>query len=110
MRFQSDSSDAKLALKKKDEFVEFPMNGLDLSGIYSGKKSSQNCIYDLYGVIHHTSTIGIGHYYATIRDDINSDDWHLFNGKISNLFHIEVANLVKLLIRVEFSIFASDRS
>ena len=66
---------------KNEEFVDFPTNDLDLSHIYNGKKSTQNCIYDLYGVIHHTGTIGFGRYYATIRDDINSDDWLLFNGK-----------------------------
>ena len=67
---------------KNEEFVDFPTDGLDLSHIYNGKKSSQKYIYDLYGVIHHTGSMGFGHYYATIRDDINSDDWYEFNGKI----------------------------
>ena len=67
---------------KNEEFVDFPTNGLDLRYIYSGKKSTKNCIYDLYGVIHHTGPIGFGRYYATIRDDINSDNWYEFNGKI----------------------------
>ena len=85
MRFESDNSYVRSVLKKNDEFVDFPMNGLDLSGIYSGKKQSQNCIYDLYGVIHHSGTIGFGHYYATIRNDLSSNKWYLFNGKIETI-------------------------
>ena len=83
MRFQTDKSYARSVITKKEEFVDFQINDLDLSSFYSGD-SPTSCIYDLYGVIHHSGTIDFGHYYATIRDDLKSDDWFLFNGKIKN--------------------------
>ena len=83
MRFQTDKSYVRSVITKKEEFVDFQINDLDLSSFYSGD-SPTNCIYDLYGVIHHSGTIDFGHYYATIRDDLKSDDWFLFNGKIKN--------------------------
>lgn len=80
MRFKSDSSYVRSVLKKNEQFVDFPTKDLDLSNIYSGP-SATSCIYDLYGVIHHSGTIGFGHYYATIRDKIKSKYWNMFSGK-----------------------------
>ena len=98
IRFESDNSYVRSVLKKNDEFVDFPMNGLDLSEIYSGKKKpSQNCIYDLYGVIHHSGTIDFGNYYATIRKDLSSHKWYLFNGKIEIIISNQLSKIAHLI-------------
>ena len=65
MRFESDSSYVRSILKKNNQFVDFPTKDLDLSNIYSGS-SATNCIYDLYGVIHHSDEGGFDQFYTTI--------------------------------------------
>ena len=87
MRFESVYTATQTVLTKNNELIKFPTKDLDLNNFYSGDNSEASCIYDLYGVIHHTGTMGFGHYYATIKDQINSEDWHLFNGKIFINFH-----------------------
>ena len=66
---------------KKDDFVKYPLKGLDLREYWSEKSSETTFIYDLYGVIHHSGSESSGHYWATIKNDINSDQWFKFNGK-----------------------------
>ena len=39
MRFQSDSSYVRSVLIKNEQFIDFPMNGLDISYIYNGNPS-----------------------------------------------------------------------
>ena len=73
---------------KKDDFVKYPLKGLDLRE-YCIEKIIGDCIYDLYGVIHHSGSESSGHYWATIKNDINSDQWFKFNGK--NAYLIEEA-------------------
>ena len=80
MRFELDGSYAQSVLNKNNQFVDFPTKDLDLSNICSGS-SAANCIYDLYGVIHHSDEGGFDHFYATIRDSTKSKYWNLFRGK-----------------------------
>ena len=96
MRFESVYTSTQTILTKNDKLVEFPTNDLDMSNFYSGDKSKTNCIYDLCGVIHHTGTMGNGHYYATIKNFINSEDWHMFNGNF-RCFYIYKISLIILL-------------
>ena len=86
MRFESDKSYVRSVITKNDQFVHFPTKDLDLSSVSSVKSPELNWIYDLYGVIHHSGTMDFGHYYATIRSNINSENWHMFSGK--NTFEI----------------------
>ena len=81
MRFQSDKSYVRSVMLKNEQFVDFRTENLNLQNLWSNDQFSTDCIYDLYGVIHHSGTIGFGHYYATIRDNIDSEDWYLYNGK-----------------------------
>ena len=80
MRFHSESSNQKPVFTKNKEFVSFPIKGLNLSSVMS-EESKEDCIYDLYGVIHHSGSKSFGYNYATIKNDINSEDWYLFKGK-----------------------------
>ena len=81
MRFESVYTATKTILTKNDNFVSFPIKDLDLSNIYKNDSSPKNYIYDLWGVIHHSGSMEGGHYYATIKNDFNSNEWHMFNGK-----------------------------
>ena len=81
MRFESVYTSTQTILTKNDQFVEFPTKDLDLSNIYKNDSSPTICIYDLWGVIHHSGSMEGGHYYATIKNDFNSNEWHMFNGK-----------------------------
>ena len=81
MRFESVYTATQTILTKNNQLIKFPTKDLDLSNFYSSDKSKASCIYDLCGVIHHTGTMDFGHYYATIKNHINSENWHLFNGK-----------------------------
>ena len=76
-----------------------------MSRMYNGNQSSTSWIYDLYEVIYHSGTIGFGHYYSIIRNDIKSDDWHLFNGNTYNLNYIRMIKLTKLKSSSRFNIF-----
>ena len=81
MRFQSDNSYVRSVLIKNEQFIEFPINGLDISNFYNGNPSEISWVYDLYGVIYRTGTMGFGSYYTSIRSNVNEDNWHMFNGK-----------------------------
>ena len=75
-----------LAAEKIDAFVDFPLEGLDLSP-YCNKsdieKKNHGAIYDLFAVCNHYGRMGFGHYHAYARDwlvDGNlSPQWVLFN-------------------------------
>ena len=73
---------------KNNWFIDFPLKGLDLSKYCDPDAHLDNCKYDLYGVIHHTGSVEFGHYYATIKNDIDSDEWFMFNGNV-NLISLE---------------------
>lgn len=68
--------------------VDFPLQGLDLSGFLApsheqhrargshsdgddGSTDSGN-VYDLYSAVHHLGAMGGGHYVATVRDDFDA--------------------------------------
>lgn len=94
--------------RKLRDFVNFPVEGLDLSrimakGVSSGatnendsennvaSKEKENTssrmndddgrsenLYDLYGVVHHQGALSGGHYVASLKSDIDGQ-WRLFN-------------------------------
>ena len=81
MRFESVYTATQTILTKNDNFVSFPIKDLDLSNICNDDSLKSNCNYNLYGVVHHSGTMSFGHYYSTIRSNLNSEDWYMFNGK-----------------------------
>ena len=81
MRFQTDVSYYSREMYMKNEkFIDYPLKDLDLSNYCDPDFKLENCKYDLYGVIHHTGSVDGGHYYVTIKNDIDSDDWFMFSG------------------------------
>jgi len=55
--------------EKLNDFVEFPVDGLDLSRYVIGpQQPSSPPLYDLYAVSHHSGGLSGGHYTATCRN------------------------------------------
>jgi len=56
--------------EKLEQFIQFPLENLDISDFVIGPKES-NAIYDLYAVSNHIGAISHGHYtaFARVRDD-----------------------------------------
>lgn len=89
---------------KIETFVDFPIEGLDLSpfcdgasrngsstGASSGSSSksviadSSGCLYDLFAVCNHYGRMGFGHYTAYARDwnaETLSDTWNSFDDDV----------------------------
>ena len=69
---------------KIETFVDYPMNGLDLSRFLP---SSEEAIYDLFAVSKHTGSIYGGHYIAYARYEINGkNNWHKFDDSYVSSF------------------------
>lgn len=77
--------------RKLRDFVHFPLEGLDLSGVLSqsklngedsdrsdGPNVQSDTLYDLYGVIHHQGALAGGHYVASLKSEVDGK-WRLFN-------------------------------
>jgi ubiquitin C-terminal hydrolase len=69
---------------KIDDFVDFPVNGLDLSEFCGSMKTNENgekkkYIYDLFAVCNHYGRMGFGHYTSCVRgwnnDGSLSENW-----------------------------------
>ena len=54
---------------KIDTFIDFPLEGLDLSEFVMSWKEGEEPIYDLYAVSNHFGGLGGGHYTAYAKDD-----------------------------------------
>ena len=54
---------------KIDTFIDFPIEGLDLSQFVMSWKEGEEPIYDLYAVSNHFGGLGGGHYTAYAKDD-----------------------------------------
>lgn len=65
---------------KLDVFVDFPVEGLDLSSRVVIQEEGKSSIYDLFAVDNHYGGLGGGHYTAFARNFF-SGDWYEYNGK-----------------------------
>jgi len=61
---------------KINEFIDFPINNLDLSKYVCGYNPN-NYVYDLYGVCNHMGNVMGGHYTAFVRNANN--EWVHYN-------------------------------
>lgn len=66
---------------KVDILVDFPTEGLDLSGRVGLKEDGKECVYDLFAVDNHYGGLGGGHYTACAKNFFDGK-WYDFNGKI----------------------------
>lgn len=60
--------------RKINDFINFPVNGLDMAPYILNKESgdgqAQNCMYDLYAVSNHFGSLHGGHYTAYAKNPV----------------------------------------
>lgn len=64
------------SIKKRQNFVSFPLTDLDLSKYVNGY-NKESYKYDLYGICNHSGGTRGGHYFCYIKT--SSDKWYCFN-------------------------------
>lgn len=83
------------SLRKNDTQIDFPIENLDMKKYINDPYTNDN-LYDLYGVIHHSGmSINGGHYIAYVKNMVNNL-WYLCND--SDILHIDtnrIENMVK---------------
>ena len=65
---------------KLDVFVDFPVEGLDLSSRVAIQEEGKSPIYDLFAVDNHYGGLGGGHYTAFARNFFDQN-WYEYNGR-----------------------------
>eukprot|EP01101_Sappina_pedata_P002182 TRINITY_DN12439_c0_g1_i1.p1 TRINITY_DN12439_c0_g1~~TRINITY_DN12439_c0_g1_i1.p1 ORF type:complete len:1099 (+),score=421.81 TRINITY_DN12439_c0_g1_i1:26-3298(+) len=75
-RFEYDPY--KDANTKINQRFAFPVE-LDLSKYLKDEKDEGLTKYSLYGVLIHLGNVNMGHYYAYLRPDLNSNNWYKFD-------------------------------
>ena len=75
--------------RKIENFVEFPLEGLDLTDYLPQKE--EKSIYDLFAVANHVGGLHGGHYFAYCKNSIDNG-WYEFND--SNVSKIEEKKVV----------------
>jgi ubiquitin carboxyl-terminal hydrolase 4/11/15 len=60
--------------------VDYPIEGLDLTGMVRDHEEGRNLIYDLIAVDNHYGGLGGGHYTAYAKNFVNGA-WYEYNGK-----------------------------
>ena len=76
---------------KNNELVDFPIRGFDLSKY--AIVQDETMIYDLYGIVNHSGTLGIGHYTAKCYNEaegrwLHYNDSHVSEIKSGNSFSV----------------------
>ena len=66
---------------KLDIFVDFPVEGLDLSSRIAFQEENKSAVYDLFAVDNHYGGLGGGHYTAFAKNYYD-DRWYEYNGKL----------------------------
>ena len=79
--------------EKNNNFVDFPLEGLDLTSIIKDPKfSTAPPIYDLYALTNHIGNVNRGHYTAFCMNYKNKN-WYKFNDM--TVTNLEVHNIVQ---------------
>jgi hypothetical protein len=60
---------------KISTFVDFPINGLDMSQFCVNTEFKDKAIYDLYGISNHMGGLGGGHYTAYVKN-LGNSQWY----------------------------------
>lgn len=76
---------------KIDVLVDFPVEGLDLTGRVAAPEEGKSLVYDLFAVDNHYGGLGGGHYTAFAKNFLTGE-WYEYNGMPSldpllQLFH-----------------------
>jgi ubiquitin carboxyl-terminal hydrolase 8 len=103
-RFKIDNSGR--VTSKISTMVDFPLTGLSLSDNYS-EYHTQDALYDLYAITHHTGSLGGGHYIAYTKNQINNK-WYEFND--DDVVHVpDEAIESELISRSSYILFYKKR-
>ena len=86
-KFKNSSGFFSSSNEKKEAYIKYPINNLDLSE-YIGEKGGNKEKYDLYAVIQHHGQISQGHYTAICKINnkwvlFNDDKYYLINNPIN---------------------------
>jgi ubiquitin carboxyl-terminal hydrolase 4/11/15 len=79
---------------KIEDHIDFPVEGLDLSGKV-GFPEGKDLTYDLFAVDNHYGGLGGGHYTATAQNFYDKQ-WYDYNGKHPNPFTLTAPNTNRL--------------
>lgn len=66
---------------KLDVFVDFPVEGLDMTGRVEAPEPGESLVYDLFAVDNHYGGLGGGHYTAYAKNFM-SGEWNEYNGEL----------------------------
>ena len=78
---------------KLDIFVDFPVEGLDLSSRVAMQEEGKSPVYDLFAVDNHYGGLGGGHYTAFAQNFIDKN-WYEYNGKLAySVAWVDPANM-----------------
>ena len=92
-KFQNSAGFFYSSNEKKNCFIKYPINNLDLSN-FSENNQDNNQKYDLYAVIEHYGEISEGHYTAICK---LNDIWVLYNDSILSRINDPVTSNAYLL-------------
>ena len=92
-KFQNKTGFFYSSNDKKDSFIKYPLNNLDLSNFIENNEEI-NTKYDLYAVIQHHGEIDQGHYTAICK---LNDMWVLFNDSLLSKINNPITNDAYLL-------------
>lgn len=73
-------SSSAMRRDKLDVFVDFPIEGLDLTSRVVETEDGKSEVYDLFAVDDHWGGLGGGHYTAFAKN-FNDGEWYEYNGK-----------------------------
>jgi ubiquitin C-terminal hydrolase len=76
-----------IQISKNTDFVDFPLEELDLSKYVVGYKAS-TFRYDLYGIVNHIGDVNGGHYTAFVKQDLRQ--WYHCNDEVIQIVPKEV--------------------
>lgn len=68
--------------KKITDYIDFPIEGLDLTPYVEAPEEGKSYIYDLFAVDCHNGSLTFGHYTAYAKNSTDQQ-WHDFNGMAS---------------------------
>merc|ERR1719273_988781 len=70
---------------KIDTFIDFPIQGLDMSQWISNTKGNKSCIYNLFAVSNHFGNLGGGHYTAYAKNILDNKWYNLDDSCVTAL-------------------------
>ena len=82
---------------KRQDLVNFPIQGLDLSKYVEGYNNNKY-IYDLFGIGNHTGNCGGGHYFAIVKNSRN--EWLNFNDT-----HVDIIDESQIITKNAYCLF-----